>query len=304
MSLVKIAGIQMACGPEKARNIDRLLTLMELAAEQEAGVVCFQELATTTWFPASAGDGAFALAEPIPGPTTETFQAAASRHGVVVVLPIFERADAGRYYNSAAVIDTDGQLLGVYRKMHVPLIPLWQEKYYFSPGDTGWPVFETSAGRLGIQVCWDNFFPEGSRILALKGAEILLAPTAAAFASQPRWRAAITANAISNGVFVFRVNRVGQEGRQKFYGKSFCVSPDGELINEPSSDHDGVVLAECDLSFIEQARRTWTFFRDRRPETYLELVGLEPRQKPSDEAAQEEPEELPLAAEEGLKGQT
>ena len=279
MSLVKVAGIQMACGPEKARNVDRLLTLTELAAEQGAQVVCFQELATTAWFPATAQEGAFALAEPIPGPTTETFSATAARHGLVIALNIFERSGAGCYYNSTAVIDADGKLLGTYRKMHVPLLPLWQEKYYFAPGDTGWPVFETSAGRLGVQICWDNFFPEGSRILALKGAEIILAPTAAAFASQARWRAAITANAIANGVFVFRVNRVGKEGRQEFYGRSFCVSPEGELLCEPSSAHDGVVLADCDLSLIEQTRRTWTFFRDRRPETYLELVGLEPRER-------------------------
>lgn len=303
MSLLKIAGIQMACGPEKARNIDRLLTLLELAAEQEAQLVCFQELATTHWFPASSNEGAFALAEPIPGPTTETFSAEAARLGLVIVLPVFERADAGRYYNSAAVIDSDGRLLGTYRKMHVPLLPLWQEKYYFAPGDEGWPIFETSVGKLGIQICWDNFFPEGSRTLALKGAEVLLAPTAAAFASQPRWRAAITANAIVNGIFIFRVNRVGREGRQEFYGKSFCVSPEGDLLSDPSSAHDGVVLADCDLSLIEQARRTWPFFRDRRPETYHELVGLEPREGAKEsppEAASEEPPAEPAE----VKGET
>ena len=278
MALVKVAGIQMACGPEKARNVDRLLTLLEMAAEQGAGLACFQELATTLWFPAAAKEGAFSLAEPIPGPTTETFQAAAARYNLVVVLPIFERADAGRYYNSAAVIDADGSLLGAYRKVHVPLLPLWQEKYYFTPGEADWPVFETAAGRIGVQICWDSFFPEGSRILALKGAEILLAPTAAAFASQARWQAVVTANAIANGLFIFRVNRVGREERQEFYGKSFCVSPEGELFCEPSSAHDGVILADCDLALIEQTRRTWPFFRDRRPETYWELAGLEPRQ--------------------------
>lgn len=284
MSLLKIAGIQTACGPEKARNIDRILTLLEMGAEQGAQLVCCQELATTNWFPATATEGAFSLAEPIPGPTTETFQAAAARHSLVVVIPLFERAEPGLYFNSAAVIDSDGSLAGVYRKMHVPLLPLWQEKYYFTPGDNGWPVFETSVGRIGVQICWDNFFPEGSRILALKGAEVILAPTAAAFASQGRWRAAITANAIANGVFVFRINRVGREGRQEFYGKSFCVSPEGELLGDPSSAHDGVVLADCDLSLIEQSRRTWAFFRDRRPETYLELAGLEPKEATSEPA--------------------
>jgi len=192
--------------------------------------------------------------------------------GLVIVLPIFERADAGRYYNSAAVIDADGRLLGTYRKMHVPLLPLWQEKYYFAPGDAGWPVFDTAAGRIGVQICWDNFFPEGSRILALKGAGLIISPTAAAFASKERWKTALAANAVTNGLFLFRVNRIGDEESHSFYGQSFCVNPEGEMAGSPGGDKEGLFEAKIDLSDVGKTQNLYPYLKLRRPETYGDIT--------------------------------
>jgi N-carbamoylputrescine amidase len=270
--MVKIAGIQMSCCRDKEKNLQKALRLASLAAEQGGNIICFQVLTGTHWFPMDINPENFQLAEEIPGPTTETFQELALRLGSVIILPLFEKDPGGAFFNSAVIIDASGEILGKYRKVHIPQIPLWEEKAYFQPGDLGFPVFPTRYGRVGVQICWDNFFPEGSRILALKGAQIIFSPTAAAFNSQPKWEKVICANAATNGVYIFRVNRVGVEGKQSFYGKSFCATPDGDLGDQPSGSQEGIVIVEIDLQEIERTRRVWTFFRDRRPELYGELV--------------------------------
>jgi len=271
--MLKIAGIQMNCQGDKIKNLNKAQLLAEIAVDQGAKILCFQELFHTHWFPVDIHPGNFEMAEEVLGPTTETMQKIAQRTETVMVLPIFEKGAGEAHYNSAVIIDADGKILGQYRKIHVPQIPLWEEKAYFQPGDLGFPVFATRFGQIGVQICWDNFFPEGSRILALKGAQMIFSPTAAAFASQKKWEKVICANAVTNGVYIFRVNRVGKEPKQNFYGKSFCASPEGDLIAEPSGAHEGVVMAEIDLLEIERTRRVWTFWRDRRPEVYGEILG-------------------------------
>jgi len=271
--MLKIAGIQMHCLPEKKKNLEKALLLAQMAAERGAKIICFQELFTTHWFPRDISPENFKLAEEVPGPTTEAMQAIAQRMEVAMVLPLFEKDPRGLHFNTAVVLDANGEILGKYRKVHVPQIPLWEEKAYFHPGDLGFPVFGTRYARLGVQICWDNFFPEGSRILALKGAQLILSPTAAAFASQQKWEKVICGNAATSGVFIFRVNRVGSEGKQNFYGKSFCASPEGELEDQPSGAREGVVIAQIDLREIERTRRVWTFWQDRRPEVYEELLA-------------------------------
>ncbi len=224
----------------------------------------------------------FSLAEEMEGPTIREMQKLAQRGEVVLICPIFER-EGENYYNSAVVIDAGGKILGVYRKIHIPQIPLWEEKYYFSSGNLGFPVFQTKFATLGIQICWDNFFPEGSRILTLKGAQIIFSPTAAAFASQEKWRTVIAGNAMVNGVYILRVNRVGSEEKQDFYGRSFCVSPEGELLDRPTGMKEGILLVEIDLKTIDRIRKEWPFLKDRRPEAYREILNFGKRKEDDQE---------------------
>ncbi len=270
---MRLAGIQIACTEEKARNIDKAVSFAKIAIEKGAQIICFQELFTTHWFPKEMSQEHFALAEPLGGPSVQKMQQLAKDSEVVLVCPMFEAGEGTCFYNSAVVIDAGGSIVGTYRKVHVPQIPLWEERYYFIPGDAGFPVFKTRFGTIGIQICWDNFFPEGSRILSLKGAEIIFSPTAAAFASQKKWQHVITGNAISNSVYIFRVNRVGSEEKQDFYGMSFCVSPDGELLGQPTGMKEGIALIDIDLKEIRSIRKEWPFFKDRRPEIYREICG-------------------------------
>jgi N-carbamoylputrescine amidase len=277
---MKLAGIQISCGKEKEKNIDKAIKFAQIASEKGAHIICFQELFSTHWFPKEMNQVHFSLAEKIEGPSMNRMQELAREKGVVLVCPFFEREGENAFYNSAVVINAGGEILGNYRKVHVPQIPLWEEKYYFSPGNLGFPVFETKFAVIGVQICWDNFFPEGARILALRGAQIIFSPTAAAFASQKRWETAISSNAISNGVYFFRVNRVGSEEKQDFYGKSFCISPEGELLDEPTGMKEGIALVDIDLKGIDKARKEWPFLKDRRPETYKEILhGLEHKAK-------------------------
>ncbi len=270
--MIKLAGIQISCSEEKSRNIEKAIKFAEIAIERGAQIVCFQELFTTHWFPREMNPRHFSLAEGIEGPTIRRIQGLAETKEVVFICPIFER-EGESYYNSAVVIDAGGKILGVYRKIHIPQIPLWEEKYYFSSGNLGFPVFRTRFAAIGIQICWDNFFPEGSRILTLKGAQIIFSPTAAAFASQEKWRTVIAGNAMANGVYILRVNRVGSEEKQDFYGRSFCVSPEGELLDRPTGMKEGILLVEIDLRKIERVRKEWPFLRDRRPEAYREILN-------------------------------
>ena len=275
-TLLKLAGIQITCSEEKERNIEKAIRFTKIAIEKGAQIICFQELFTTHWFPREMNKRFFSLAEKADGLTIDTMRRLAKEYGVALICPIFE-IEENSFYNSAVVIDADGEILGSYRKIHVPQIPLWEERYYFSSGNHGFPVFETKFAPIGIQICWDNFFPEGSRILALKGAKILFSPTAAAFAPQRRWETVISSNAIVNGVYIFRVNRVGSEEKQDFYGRSFCISPEGELLDKPTGMKDSIALIEVDLKNIDKTRKEWPFLRDRRPEVYREIAeNIEP----------------------------
>jgi N-carbamoylputrescine amidase len=270
--LIRLAGVQISCSEDKERNIEKAAKFAQIAADKGAQIICFQELFSTHWFPKEMNSAHFSLAEEINGPSIQRMQEVARERGVALVCAIFEAEGQKAYYNSAVVIDAGGEILGCYRKIHVPQIPLWEEKYYFAPGNLGFPVFKTQFGVIGVQICWDNFFPEGARVLALKGAQMIFAPTAAAFASHKRWETVISGNAISNGVYIFRVNRVGSEEKQDFYGRSFCVSPEGELLNPPTGMNEGIALIDVDLSRIETVRKEWSFFKDRRPETYEEMI--------------------------------
>ena len=268
---MKIAGIQFACSKDKERNAEKGLKMADMAIEAGARIICFQELFNLRWFPSGRDEKAFAAADGIDGPTVQVMRKKAAEAGVVIILPIFEKDNSG-YFNSAVVVDADGSLIGTYRKLHVPDIPLWEEKFYFSTGDHGLPVCETRYGRVGIQISWDNLFPEGTRILALKGAEIVFAPTACAFKSQHIWQTVITGNAISNSIFVMRVNRVGSEETQDFYGMSFCVNPEGELLGGPTGRQDGILLADVNLESLGEIRREWPILKERRPDLYGEIL--------------------------------
>lgn len=269
--MIKLAGIQISCFEDKERNIEKAIKLTHIAIEKGAHIICFQELFTTHWFPREMNQRYFSLAETMDGLTITRMRKIAEEYGVALVCPLFE-IEKDSYYNSAIVIDAGGEILGSYRKIHVPQIPLWEERYYFSPGDHGFPIFKTKFAPIGIQICWDNFFPEGSRILALKGAKIIFSPTAAAFASQRKWETVISSHAIANGVYMFRVNRVGSEEKQDFYGRSFCISPEGELLDKPTGMKDSIALIEIDLKKIDRVRKEWPFFKDRRPDRYKEIV--------------------------------
>jgi len=268
--MLKMAGIQMRCSKDRESNLRKGIEMIALASDRGAGLIATQQLFTLPWFAYESRRDYFEWAETIDGPTVSALRREARERGVVLIGTFFEK-DGDAYYNTAAVIEKDGTLLGRYRKVHLPQIPLWEEKFYFKASDLGFPVFKTSVGRIGIQICWDNFFPEGSRIMALQGAQIIIAPTAAALASQSRWEKIICANAIANNVFILRVNRAGKEERQVFYGRSFCVNPFGETIASAAGANDAIVFCEVDLNEVEETRDIWTFFRDRRPELYGEL---------------------------------
>ena len=267
----KFAGIQMSCSDDPEKNLKKASELAEVALENGAKVIAFQQLFHLPWFPERMDDECFALAEDEDGPAVTRMRALASEGDAVVVCPVFEKT-GDSYYNTAFVIDAGGKVLGKYRKVHIPDIPLWHEKHYFAPGDTGFPVFETRYARIGVQLCWDVFFPEGFRSLAIKGAQLIVAPTAAAFSSALKWERMVTSAAIANGLYVARINRVGGSERQRFYGKSFLVNPFGDITIEPTGRSDAVVLADVDLDEIEEARSVWNFFRDRRPDDYTDLT--------------------------------
>jgi len=270
--VLAIAGIQMGCGPDRRANLEKAVGLGRIAAERGAKVICLPECFAWPWFPQKAEQSQFATAELVPGAVSEAIAAFAREREVVVVAPIFERGSNHVCYSTALVFDADGTLLGRYRKNHIPQLLNYQEKFYFHPGNKGFPVFRTRYGAIGVQISWDNFFPEGSRLLALAGADVVFAPMAASVAaSHAKWQRAIEANAIYNGFFVFRVNRVEGEDGLPFYGKSFCADPNGDFVVEPSGASEGVILAEIDMKWVKAVREAWPFMHDRRPEIYKEL---------------------------------
>ena len=272
--MVKIAGIQMSCSEDKTLNLEKAIKLIKLSAEEGIQIVCLPELFNTQWFPRERSKKNFQLAEKVTDKTITTMKKLAKDLAIVLISPFFEKSGRDSFYNSAAVIDSNGKLLGLYRKIHIPDIPLWHEKYYFRPGNLGFPVFKTRFGIIGIQICWDNFFPEGARILTLKGAQLIFCPTAAAFASHKRWENVISANAIINGIPFMRINRVGSEKKQDFYGSSFAVSPEGEFISEPSGMTDSIIIANINLDLITNTRSQYPFLKDRRPEVYKEISKI------------------------------
>lgn len=275
--------IRIALLQDKARSsveeaIRVTLEKIRQAAEQGANIICTQELFLTEYFCRTQDPACFDLAQPIPGPVTERFAEAAKKYGVVLILSLFERRAPGLAHNSAVILDADGTLAGVYRKMHIPQDPGFEEKFYFSPGDTGFRAWDTKFGRIGVIICWDQWYPESARITALDGAEIIFCPTAiGGIASEPEsladlqrdaWRNVQRSHAVANGCYYAAVNRVGTEHGTKFWGSSFVLDFYGNEIVSGSRTETGVLLADCDLRAMEEHRRMWPFFRDRRIDAY------------------------------------
>ena len=275
---VKVGLVQMSCADNPAANLAKAVKRIEAAAAKGAKIVCLQELFRSRYFCQSEDHRNFKLAESVPGPSTEALSVLARKQGIVIVASIFERRSAGIYHNSAVVIDADGSLAGKYRKMHIPDDPLYYEKFYFTPGDLGFPSFDTRYAKVGVLVCWDQWFPEGARAAALSGAQILFYPTAIGWIpNEPRavaqnqrtaWEIIQRSHAVANGVFIASVNRVGREGRIKFWGRSFVAGPFGELVAQAGGEREEVLIADCDLRKIEETRQSWPFLRDRRTDAY------------------------------------
>ncbi|HEX2454973.1 MAG TPA: nitrilase-related carbon-nitrogen hydrolase [Vicinamibacterales bacterium] len=264
----------------KRRMIDKHLPLIDEAGRRGVQLLCLQELFFGPYFCAEQQARWYQMVERIPeGPTTRLMQELARKHSMVIVSPIYEEEITGVYYNAAAVIDADGKYLGKYRKHHIPHVgPGFWEKFYFRPGNLGYPVFETAAGRVGVYICYDRHFPEGARILGLNGAEIVLNPSATvAGLSEYLWKLEQPAHAVANGYFVGAINRVGHEAPWnigEFYGQSYFCDPRGRLIAQGSRDQDELIVADLDLDMIQEVRNTWQFFRDRRPETYGAITNI------------------------------
>jgi N-carbamoylputrescine amidase len=279
---VKVACVQMSCAEAKEPNVQKALGQIAEAARQGANIISLQELFHNQYPCQSEDHAKFAEAEPIPGPTSDALAAAARQHGVVVVGSLFEKRAAGLYHNTAVVYDADGSVAGVYRKMHIPDDPLYYEKFYFTPGDLGFRSFPTRYGRVGVCVCWDQWYPEAARLTALTGAEIIFYPTAIGWlpdekeefgASQHNaWETMMRSHAIANGVFIAAPNRVGSEGKLQFWGGSFVSDPNGNLLVKGSHDDEQIVMAECDFGLIDVVRTHWPFLRDRRIESYGDLT--------------------------------
>ncbi len=268
----------MSAGDDPDANLIRVLERIRLAAKKGAKIICLQELFRSRYFCQSEDQRNFRLAESIPGPTTETLGKLARENEIVIIASLFEKRSAGIYHNTAVVIDADGSIAGRYRKMHIPDDPLYYEKFYFTPGDLGFPSFATRFARVGVLVCWDQWFPEGARLAALSGAEILFYPTAIGWIpGEPRavahnqrtaWQLIQRSHAVANGVFVAAVNRVGRDGKIRFWGQSFVAGPFGEIVAQACGDREEILLAACDLGRIEETRQSWPFLRDRRIDAY------------------------------------
>ena len=270
--------VQMSCDLKPETNLKKAIAGIKDAAKRGAQIVCLQELFRSQYFCQTEDIQLFKLAETIPGPSTEALGKVARQKNVVIIASLFEKRAAGVYHNTAVMIDTSGKIVGKYRKMHIPDDPLYYEKFYFTPGDLGFKTHETSYGKIGTLVCWDQWFPEAARLTALGGAQFLFYPTAIGWlpeeepemneAQHSAWETIQRGHAIANGVYVVAVNRVGQEGKLTFWGQSFVVDPFGRIIAKASPDQDEVLVVECDLSRIEETRQNWPFLRDRRIDAY------------------------------------
>ena len=288
--VVPVGLTQFACVESPVENRRRQLTLIEEAAKAGAKIVCTQEMFTSQYFCQVEDHRFFSLAESIPGPSTDACCKLAKKYGIVIIASLFEKRASGLYHNTAAVIDADGSLMGVYRKMHIPDDPLYYEKFYFTPGDLGFRAWKTKHATIGVLICWDQWFPEGARLTAMQGAEILFYPTAIGWhpsekkeygeAQHDSWELSMRAHAVANGCYVCAPNRVGHEfvagtdGKPvnkdgiQFWGQSFAASPNGQVMHRSDIDKPGVMIVDCDLDKVEFARTHWPFLRDRRIDAY------------------------------------
>jgi len=279
---ISVAAIQLPCSGDIPRNIEATVQQIEAAAKAGANLICLQELFSSLYFCQTEDHSQFGIAESIPGPTTDRICQVAKENQVVIVAGVFERRTAGVFHNTAIVIETDGSILGTYRKMHIPDDPYFYEKFYFTPGDLGFQSFQTSVGNVGVCICWDQWFPEAARLTAMQGAEILVYPTAIGWqalekeqfgaAQVDAWQTMMRSHAIANGVYVVAPNRVGVEQNIEFWGASFVVDPYGCVIAKAGQEAE-TIQADCDLSLIETARTHWPFFRDRRIDAYTDLTN-------------------------------
>lgn len=278
--------IQMRCAPEPDVNLKRAMKMIREAGERGADIICLPELFRSQYFCQRTDPQLFDLAEPIPGPTTAALEPLAKELGKVIVASIFERRRPGVYHNTAVIIDANGDRSGLYRKMHIPEDPLYYEKYYFTPGDTGFRAFDTRFGRVGTLVCWDQWFPEGARLTALQGANVLIYPTAIGWhpaekaesgvAQHDAWELMQRSHAVANGVYVAAINRVGHEGAAtgglEFWGASFVSDPFGRVLHRGSHTDEEIVIVRCDPGKQEEIRRNWPFLRDRRIDAYGDIT--------------------------------
>ncbi|MBA3273075.1 MAG: carbon-nitrogen hydrolase [Chthoniobacterales bacterium] len=284
-----VALVQMQCGTDPAANLERAIAFIREASSKGAQIVCLPELFCSQYFCQSEDHANFALAEEIPGPTTDSLGKVAEEAGVVIVASLFEKRAAGVYHNTAAIIDADGKFLGKYRKMHIPDDPSFYEKFYFTPGDLGFKAWPTSRGNIGVCICWDQWYPEAARLTALRGAQLLFYPTAIGWhpdekqqygtAQHASWETIQRSHAIANGCYVAAVNRVGHEAPAggpgiEFWGQSFLCAPSGEILAKGSIDREEIVMTEVTWNRVDEQRTHWPFLRDRRIDAY---AGIEKR---------------------------
>jgi len=284
---VTLGLLQHACSASPAANLKKTLALAEEAAKKGAKIICTQELFRSQYFCQSEDHGYFKLAETIPGPSTAAFQKLAKKRKVVIVASLFEKRSSGLYHNTAVIIDADGRLLGIYRKMHIPDDPLFYEKFYFTPGDTGFRAWRTKYGKIGVLICWDQWYPEGARLTALQGAEILFYPTAIGWHPKEKseygpnqhgaWEISHRGHAVANGCYVAAVNRIGTEkpvggDGLEFWGQSFVAGTSGQILAKASVDREEILLVPVDLGKVDVTRTHWPFLRDRRIDAYGDLT--------------------------------
>ena len=286
---VTLGLLQHACVADPKANLKKTLSLVDQAAKKGAQIICTQEMVTSQYFCQSEEHRFFDLAEPIPGPSTAAFQKAAKKHGVVIIASLFEKRASGLYHNTAAVIDADGKLLGVYRKMHIPDDPLFYEKFYFTPGDIGFKAWDTKFGKIGVLICWDQWYPEAARLTAMQGAEILFYPTAIGWHPKEKaeygvnqhgaWETIQRSHAVANGCYVAAINRVGHEiidgvggDGLEFWGQTFVAGTSGQILAKASVDKEEVLIVPVELSKVDVTRTHWPFLRDRRIDAYDNLT--------------------------------
>ncbi|EHQ28386.1 carbon-nitrogen hydrolase [Mucilaginibacter paludis] len=282
MSKVKVGLVQMSCTASKPDNLNKAIAKIRETAEGGAQIICLQELFTSLYFCDVEDHDNFALAEAIPGPSTDALSSVAAELGVVIIASLFEKRAQGVYHNTTAVLDADGTYLGKYRKMHIPDDPGFYEKFYFTPGDLGYKVFKTKFATIGVLICWDQWYPEAARITALMGAEILFYPTAIGWATTQdeatnveqynAWQTIQRGHAVANGVHVIGINRVGEEAGVKFWGGSFVSNPFGTLLYQASHDNEENIIHELDLDKTDYYRTHWPFLRDRRIDSYQPIT--------------------------------